>query len=343
MSWFPSFVPEARLEFVYYISVIPASSNLSQSQCYIFSQQSLAKTIADLNLTQREVRSRSAQGTLGTFLLVFAGFGKLFILPYLHVYTPLKVKKRYPKRRHVWKEMNFFQSPSFLVSMLVFGGLHHFWSFLIDNSTARRPGNQTHTPLLQRCGGRAEDPKRWKDEVYQVLNWIFLCRHSCADRCWTYTFSFFIPEIQGPTITEKIVICQFQYFPWNPTIDGIQSHPKANHRRKREKNPPKKWDWNGPTFNWQQFFTDFNHQEYVPSIFQRSFQHTELEHTPSNLPFPKGLKFGISMDFFHSWRCRGITWGVRYRGVARIFLGLKYQLNVGLSIPFVPWMRAAWW
>ena len=172
-----------------------------------------------------------------------------------------------------------------------------------------------------------------------LLNWIALCRHSRADRCWTYTFSLFIPEIQGPTITEKIVICQFQYFPWNPTIDGIQSHPKANHRRKREKNPPKKWDWNGPNFNWQQFFPDFNHQEYVPSIFQRSFQHTELEHTPSNLPFPKGLKFGISFIVGDAGGLLGVC-DIR---VCCNFLGLKHQLNVGLSIPFVPWMRAAWW
>ena len=44
--------------------------------------------------------------------------------------------------------------------------IHHFWSFLLDNPTTPRPGNQIHTPLLQRCGvGR---PQGWKDEVYQV-------------------------------------------------------------------------------------------------------------------------------------------------------------------------------
>ena len=339
MSWFPSFVPEARLEFVYYISVIPASSNLSQSQCYIFSQQSLAKTIADLNLTQREVRSRSAQGTLGTFLLVFAGFGKLFILPYLHVYTPPKVKKRYPKRRHVWKEMNFFQSPSFLVSMLVFGGLHHFWSFLIDNSTARRPGNQTHTPLLQRCGGRAEDPKRWKDEVYQVLNWIVLCRHSCADRCWTHLFVLHSRNSRTNNYWKNCnlsisILPMKPYDWWHP--ESSQGQPPTKTWKKSPQKMRLKWT----NLQMAAVFHGFQPSRVRTIHFSKVVSTHRTGTHPKQPTFPKRAKI---WDFFHSWRCRGITWGVRYRGVARIFLGLKYQLNVGLSIPFVPWMRAALW
>ena len=79
-----------------------------------------------------------------------------------------------------------------------------------------------------------------------------------------------------------------------------------------------------------QFLPDFNHQQYVPSHFSNVVSDTPLEHTPSN---HLGIPFIV--------RDAGGLLGVCDIGVCCNFLGLKYQLNVGLSIPFVPWMRAA--
>lgn len=72
--------PEA-LDFVYYISVIPASSNLSQSQCCMFCQKS-PKTLADL-----ELASTGSKGSEVPKEHLPSGFSKLFIVPYLHVCT----------------------------------------------------------------------------------------------------------------------------------------------------------------------------------------------------------------------------------------------------------------
>ena len=46
-------------------------------------------------------------------------------------------------------------------------------------------------------------------------------------------------------------------------------------------------------------------------------QHTELEHTPSNL-----YQQAKSRDSFHNWRCRGIAERVCYIGVCCNFLGI---------------------
>ncbi len=80
MSCFPSFFPES-LEFVHYCRFRLVRIYISQSHCYMFSQQSLAKTIADLNLTQWEVRSELLKEHLAPLVGVF-GFGKFCIIPY---------------------------------------------------------------------------------------------------------------------------------------------------------------------------------------------------------------------------------------------------------------------
>ena len=85
---------------------------------------------------------------------------------------------------------------------------------------------------------------------------------------------------------------------------------------------------NFPVFLWRwRFF--FKHIKINECFFQRDewfplrlFQHTELEHTPSNL-----YQQAISRDSFHNW-LRGLL-GVCDKGVCCNFLGVEGQ---GLQI-----------
>ena len=72
---------------------------------------------------------------------------------------------------------------------------------------------------------------------------------------------------------------------------------------------PEPWGW---------FLLGWTHGSYELDMRLSCFklqskvvkQHTELEHTPSNL-----YQRAMIRDSFHSWRCRGIARGVRFRGV----------------------------